>query len=58
MIASYSAEVEWETGMVTVPVLVLDGDPLVGCVLLKGCHCEIDFVSGGLVAITVMPGTT
>jgi clan AA aspartic protease len=54
---SYAAELLWEGQRRQILVLAIDEAPLLGTVLLDGCHLGIDFVPGGAVAITPLGST-
>jgi clan AA aspartic protease len=43
----YRAEVEWDGQKRAIPVLCVEGDPLLGTALLKGYKMEADFVVDG-----------
>lgn len=47
----YRAEVEWDGQKRAIPVLCVEGDPLLGTALLKGYKMEADFVVDGPVQI-------
>lgn len=51
----YEAEVVWDGQKRIIPVLCVEGDPLIGTALLKGYKMEADFVIGGLVRIVRLP---
>jgi clan AA aspartic protease len=47
----YELELEWHDESRTVEVLVLENNPLIGTLLLEGCHIDIDMTEGGEVVI-------
>ncbi len=49
------AEVVWEGQKRAIPVLCVEGDPLIGTALLKGYKMEADFVIGGQIRISALP---
>lgn len=51
----YEAEIVWDGQKRMVPVLCVEGDPLVGTALLEGYKMEADFVMGGQVRLTAIP---
>lgn len=51
----YEAEVMWDGQRRIIPVLCVEGDPLIGTALLKGYKMEADFVVGGPVRILAVP---
>jgi clan AA aspartic protease len=51
----YEADVVWDAQRQSIPVLCVEGDPLVGTALLKGYKMEADFVVGGQVRIIAVP---
>lgn len=48
----YEAEVEWDGDRHSIPVLCVEGDPLIGTALLTGYKMEVDFIVGGMVNIS------
>ena len=53
----YQAEILWHGQQRKVRVLCVEGDPLLGTGLLKGCEFIARFVDGGSVTIQ-LPGRT
>ena len=51
----YEADVVWDGHRQSIPVLSVEGDPLIGTALLKGYELEADFVVGGRVRVSVAP---
>jgi clan AA aspartic protease len=50
----YEAEVDWDGQRQSIPVLCVEGDPLIGTALLKGYKMDADFVVDGLVRIVAV----
>lgn len=51
----YNAEVVWNGNPRRVRILCVEGDPLIGTALLKGCKMDADFIPGGPVLLTPIP---
>jgi clan AA aspartic protease len=51
----FDADVLWDGQVQRARVLCVEVDPLIGTALLKGYHLGIDFVDGGVVAISAIP---
>ncbi len=49
------ASVEWYGCSRTIPVLAVEGDPLLGMALLSGSRLRMDAVPGGAVSIEELP---
>jgi clan AA aspartic protease len=47
----FTAEVEWMGAWKRVFVIEMEGEPLLGMAMLRGCHVGIDAVDGGRVEI-------
>ena len=47
----YEMELDWNEEARLTEVIVLEGNPLLGCRLLEGCSVNIDMVEGGEVII-------
>jgi clan AA aspartic protease len=47
----YEGQVAWYGQHQSIPVLCLEGDPLIGTALLKGYKLETDFIVGGQVRV-------
>jgi hypothetical protein len=47
----YELFIEWEGEPRLVQVLALDGNPLLGTLLMEGSHLEIELTEGGQVAL-------
>ena len=50
----YEAEVIWDDQRQSIPILCVEGVPLIGTALLKGCRMEAEFFVGGQVQISVL----
>lgn len=51
----YEAEVVWDGQRLVIPVLCVEGNPLIGTALLNSYKMETDFVVGGQVRISSVP---
>lgn len=51
IVSVHRATVEWHGRGRTVPVLAVEGDPLLGMAQLAGSHLRMDAVPGGAVVI-------
>jgi clan AA aspartic protease len=52
---SYSVRVEWEGVHHTIDTIEVDGDPLVGMLLLYDSRLTVDVIAGGGIAIEPLP---
>lgn len=53
-IPAYEVEVEWDGERRVVEAVALDGQPLLGVVLMGGCNLQVEMFEGGEVSIETM----